>query len=158
MARKSTTRKRKPAGTTAKAKAMPVEASAADPSTENKNTGQQQVEVLDEPTDIKTLGKRELIDRVVASSGIKKKAAKPVIEAMLKELGDVLSRGDNLNLHPFGKAIVKTRKSLANAEIVELRLRRSHQALASTVDMPNVEDSQSDGAEAAEDTVAEAAE
>ena len=75
------------------------------------------------------MGKRELIDRVVETSGIKKKAAKPVVEAMLKELGDALSRGETLNLQPFGKAIVKNRKDLENAEIIELRLRRSKQAM-----------------------------
>jgi len=80
-----------------------------------------------EPT--KNMGKRELIDRVVETSGIKKKAAKPVVEAMLKELGDALSRGETLNLQPFGKAIVKNRKDLENAEIIELRLRRSKQAM-----------------------------
>ena len=77
----------------------------------------------------RAMGKRELIDRVVVASGIKKKAAKPVIEAMLKELGDALSRGENLNLQPFGKGIVKSRKDLENAEIVELRLRRSKLAV-----------------------------
>lgn len=80
-------------------------------------------------TVVRTLGKKELIDRVVDASGIKKKDAKPVIEAMLKELGDALSRGETLNLQPFGKGIVKTRKDLENAEIVELRLRRSKLAL-----------------------------
>lgn len=82
-----------------------------------------------EVTVVKTMGKRELIDRVVKASGIKKKAAKPVVEAMLKELGDALSRGETLNLQPFGKGIVKARKDLENAEIVEMRLRRSKLAL-----------------------------
>ena len=76
------------------------------------------------------LGKRSLIDRVVISSGIKKKAAKPVIEAVLKELGDALSRGETLNLQPFGKANVKRHKDLEHAEIIELRLRRSKLAIA----------------------------
>lgn len=75
------------------------------------------------------MGKRELIERVVIASGIKKKAAKPVVEAMLKELGDALARGETLNLQPFGKGIVKNRKDLENAEIIELRLRRSKIAL-----------------------------
>lgn len=79
--------------------------------------------------DSKTFGKRELIDRVVTASGIKKKAAKPVVEAMLKELGEALSRGETLNLQPFGKGIVKTQKTLENAEVIELRLRRSKTAM-----------------------------
>ncbi len=83
----------------------------------------------DAPVVKKTLVKRELIDRVVTASGVKKKSAKPVVEAMLKELGDALSRGETLNLQPFGKGIVKNRKELENAEIVEVRLRRSKLAL-----------------------------
>ena len=53
---------------------------------------------------------------------------------MLRELGDALTRGETLNLHPFGKGIVKSRKTLENAEVVELRLRRSRQALAAGTD------------------------
>lgn len=83
----------------------------------------------DVATVIRSMTKRDLIDRVVEASGVKKKSAKPVIEAMLKELGDALSRGETLNLQPFGKGIVKSRKELENAEIVELRLRRSKLAL-----------------------------
>ncbi len=92
---------------------------------------QPKVEDVDaKPTeDIVSLGKRDLIDRVVLASGIKKKAAKPVIEAMLKELGDALSRGETLNLQPFGKANVKRQKDLEHAEIIELRLRRSKLAI-----------------------------
>ncbi len=78
---------------------------------------------------VKVLGKRELIDRVVKASGIKKKAAKPVIEAVLKELGDAVSRGETLNLQPFGKANVKRSKDLEHAEILEVRLRRSKLAI-----------------------------
>ncbi len=85
--------------------------------------------VADKAAVVVSLGKRQLIDKVVEASGIKKKAAKPVIEAVLKELGDALSRGETLNLQPFGKAIVKNTKDLANAEIVELRLRRSKLAI-----------------------------
>jgi len=82
------------------------------------------------PPHARVLGKRELVDRVVAASGIKKRAAKPVIEAVLKELGDGFSRGETLNLQPLGKGIVKTRKQLENAEVIEIRLRRSRLAMA----------------------------
>ena len=85
--------------------------------------------VAEQPAVVVSMGKRQLIDKVVEASGIKKKAAKPVIEAVLKELGDALSRGETLNLQPFGKAIVKNTKDLANAEIVEMRLRRSKLAI-----------------------------
>ena len=85
----------------------------------------------------RALGKRELIDRVVTASGIKKSAAKPVVEAMLLELGDALSKSETLNLQPFGKAIVKNRKELENAEVIELRLRRSKQAVRAAATPPS---------------------
>ncbi|WP_235438917.1 HU family DNA-binding protein [Candidatus Rhodobacter oscarellae] len=113
-------------------------------------------EILDAPELVTALGKRELIDRVVESSGIKKKAAKPVVEAMLRELGDALSRGDTLNLQPFGKGIVKTRKVLENAEVIELRLRRSHLAMAAAAAAEAGDTA--DGADDASDPLAEAAE
>lgn len=70
------------------------------------------------------VGKQHLIARVVDAAGVKKKVAKPVIEAVLQELGEALSRGETLNLQPFGKLIVKTRKRQGTADVVELRLRR----------------------------------
>lgn len=81
------------------------------------------------PTVETALGKRELIARVVTASGIRKKHAKPVVETMLKELGDALARGETLNLQPFGKANVKRHKELANADVIEVRLRRSKLAV-----------------------------
>lgn len=80
-------------------------------------------------TPVKVLGKRELLERVVIASGIKKRAAKPVVEAMLKELGDAFARGETVNLQPFGKGIVKSFKDLENAQVLELRLRRSKTAV-----------------------------
>jgi len=117
---------------------------------------------------VKVLGKRELVDRVVAASGIKKKAAKPVVEAMLKELGDALSREEALNLQPFGKASIKRNKDMPNAEVIELRLRRSKLAVqaaeASAQDPagqgadPGPENDVEPGADPARDPLAEPAE
>ena len=106
------------------------------------------------------LGKRELIERVVEASGIKKRAAKPVIEAVLKELGDAFSRGDTLNLQPFGKGIVKTHKTLENAEVIEVRLRRSKLAMQASETAANSDpvDDAGDGDDDGTDPLAEAAE
>jgi len=84
----------------------------------------------DAPTEaVKVFTKRDLIERVVAASGIKKKTAKPVIEAMLLELGEALTQFDTLNLQPLGKGIVKSRKDVENAQVTELRLRRGKLAV-----------------------------
>ena len=144
MVKKTTTPKK----TTTRRKAATTPATAEKPVTKPATD-----EAVKTATVVKAMGKRELIDRVVTASGIKKKAAKPVVEAMLKELGDALSRGETLNLQPFGKGIVKSRKELENAEIVELRLRRSKLALkAAEADAAQTAGEPEDGAmsEAAE--------
>ncbi len=73
----------------------------------------------------KSLRKKELIDRVVVASGVKKKDAKPVIEAMLAEMGAALSRGEGLQLLPFGNLKIAKTKSLANGEVLTCKVRRS---------------------------------
>ena len=70
------------------------------------------------------LRKKELIERVVARSGIKKKDAKPVIEAMLSVLGESLANGEDLNLQPLGKVMVKRVKEHANAKVMVTRIRQ----------------------------------
>jgi len=70
------------------------------------------------------LRKKELIERVVARSGIKKKDAKPVIEAMLAVLGEALASGEDLNLQPLGKVMVKRVKEHTNAKVMVTRIRQ----------------------------------
>ncbi|TDL84104.1 DNA-binding protein [Palleronia sediminis] len=71
------------------------------------------------------LKKKDLIDRVVAASGAKKKDAKPVVEATLAVLGQALSDGEQLNLQPFGKLRIQRRKDMPNGQALTLKLRRS---------------------------------
>ncbi|MFV2035478.1 MAG: HU family DNA-binding protein [Halocynthiibacter sp.] len=70
------------------------------------------------------LTKKDIIEKVVQRSGIKKKDAKPVIEAMLAELGEALARGDTLNIRPFGKIRVSRRIAKPKAEILVCKLRQ----------------------------------
>lgn len=70
------------------------------------------------------LKKKELIDRVVERSGIKKKDAKPVVEAMLAVLGEAINRGDELNLRPLGKVKVTRRKEAPNADVMVCKVRQ----------------------------------
>ncbi|MCM2561326.1 HU family DNA-binding protein [Lutimaribacter sp. EGI FJ00015] len=71
------------------------------------------------------LKKKELIDTVVTRSGIKKKDAKPVIEAMLAVLGEELSDGREMNLHPLGKIKINRIKQMSNARVVMCKLRQN---------------------------------
>lgn len=79
------------------------------------------------------LRKKELIERVVARSGIKKKDAKPTIEAMLAVLGEALSNGEELNLHPMGKMMVTRVIEKENATVMVTKVRRQKPNAGATV-------------------------
>ncbi|MEC8630512.1 MAG: HU family DNA-binding protein [Pseudomonadota bacterium] len=121
MAKTTTTRKRT---TTSTLKAVPKPA----PETEvtavtSADTGS------DATTEDNVMRKRDLIDRVVEQSGVKKKDAKPAIEAALAILGEALSNEEQLNLPPMGKIMVNRKKELDNGEVLVVKLRRSKQAV-----------------------------
>ncbi len=67
--------------------------------------------------------KPELIERVMAETGMKKKDVKPVVEAMLTVLGKALTNGEELTVPPLGKLMIKRTKEAANATIVTIKLR-----------------------------------
>ncbi len=70
------------------------------------------------------LKKKELLDRVVARSGVKKSEARDIVEAVLAELGAALARGEGLNLPPLGKAKVNRTRDNAQGEVLIVKLRR----------------------------------
>lgn len=69
--------------------------------------------------------KKELIELVVTRSGMKKKDAKPVIEAMLSTLGEALADGRELILPPMGRLMVRKERLVANARIMTVKVRQS---------------------------------
>ncbi|MBQ0805362.1 MAG: HU family DNA-binding protein [Sulfitobacter sp.] len=68
--------------------------------------------------------KKELIDAVVERSGVKKKDAKPVVEAMLEILGEALADNRELNLLPMGKFKVVNEKDLGNGKMMRVKVRQ----------------------------------
>ena len=70
------------------------------------------------------LKKKELIELVVARAGIKKRYAKPTVEAVLAVLGEALDEGRELNLRPFGKMKVQRAKEVSNGKVMNVRLRQ----------------------------------
>jgi nucleoid DNA-binding protein len=82
--------------------------------------------------------KKELIDLVVERSGIKKKDAKPVVEATLAILGEALAETRELNLQPLGKVKVRREKLMPNGRILVTKIRQSMPNTDETVstDMP----------------------
>lgn len=76
----------------------------------------------------KELKKKELIEAVVERSGIRKKYAKPAVEAMIDILGEAITEGRELNLQPMGKITRKRTKDTANARVTMARIRQSKAA------------------------------
>ena len=85
---------------------------------------QEVVELALPDADHPSLGKKELVDLAVARSGVKKRDAKPAIEAALAILGEALSEGRELNLKPFGKLKVTRMKKGGNGQIINARVRQ----------------------------------
>lgn len=110
--------------TAAKAAAKPAAKPAATPSVAEAAPIPKVVKVS-EPAAVKAdLKKKELLDEVVLRSGVKKKDAKPVVEAMLALLGESLADGRELNLQPFGKLRINRAEEHANYRIVICKLRQ----------------------------------
>lgn len=74
------------------------------------------------------LKKKELVDMVVARTGVKKKYAKPAVEAMIDVLGEAIAEGRKLNLQPLGKIMHQRSKDTANARITIAKIRQSKSA------------------------------
>ncbi|HHH89199.1 MAG TPA: DNA-binding protein [Aliiroseovarius sp.] len=71
------------------------------------------------------LRKKQLIDDVVERSGIKKKYAKPVVEAMLAVLGEAVAAGTTMNLQPLGKVMVQRTNEKPSGRVTIVRIRQS---------------------------------
>ncbi|WP_157779723.1 HU family DNA-binding protein [Celeribacter ethanolicus] len=87
-----------------------------------------------ETTVVTTMKKKDFIDRVAEASGVKRGEAKKAVEATLKELGDALQRGEELNLPPLGKMSVKRQQDGTGAHVIVAKLRRSKTMLGEEVE------------------------
>ncbi|MBV7379552.1 HU family DNA-binding protein [Maritimibacter dapengensis] len=70
------------------------------------------------------LVKKDLVDRVIARSGVKPRHARQVTEALLTELGAMLEEAETLQLQPLGNLKVQRRKDLDDGEVIITKLRR----------------------------------
>lgn len=112
--RKTTTTSRKRTTSTTRAKPKPA-VEAPEP----------KVVTVSEPVLAEAdMRKKELIDLVVERSEIKKKYAKPAVEAMLSVLGETLASGRELNLQPMGKLRINRTEEKANGRIIICKLRQ----------------------------------
>lgn len=88
----------------------------------------------DAESEEQALSKKELIDQAVQRSGIKKKDAKPVVEALLAILGEAVAEGRDLNLKPFGKLRINRSDVRSNGTVHVCRLRQPLNSFATSED------------------------
>ena len=75
-------------------------------------------------TALPDLKRQELLAQVVARSEVKKKYAKPVLEAALALIGEALAEGRDLNLSPMGKVKINRTRQMANGRVIVARIRQ----------------------------------
>lgn len=68
--------------------------------------------------------KRDLVDKVVKRSGVKKKDAKLVVDAMLAVMGEALAEGRELILQPMGRIKTTRIKDSGNGRVLICKLRQ----------------------------------
>jgi len=130
-ARKAVPSKASPRSTVKAHKAATITSAAAEQNTVEAAEPLAAVVTTAPSPDAPMVKKKDFIEKVVERSGIKKKDAKPVIEAMLAELGDALARGETLALRPLGKVKVVRRSSKPTADVLVCKLRRAKGATSS---------------------------
>jgi DNA-binding protein HU-alpha len=70
------------------------------------------------------LKRQELLAQVVRRADIKKKFAKPVLDAVLEVLGEALTEGRDLNLAPMGKVKINRVRELGKGRVIIARIRQ----------------------------------
>src|SRR6056297_613720 len=76
-------------------------------------------------TALPDLKRQELLAQVVERSEVKKKFAKPVLEAALALIGEALAEGRDLNLEPLGKVKINRTRQMANGRVTVARIRQN---------------------------------
>ena len=110
-------RETSPAATAPAAKTTPVKVASASPVVPKTSALSEQASSV--------LKMKDLIDKVVAATGAKKADVRGIIEATLAALGDALSKGNTLNLPPFGRAKVSRAAEAGSGKAMTVKLRRN---------------------------------
>lgn len=110
----------KPAPTPAKPETPAPAAVAAEPVVSEPKLVTSTMPVVTGPE----MKKKDLVDKVVKRSGVKKKDAKLVVEAMLAVLGEALAEGRELNLQPMGRLKTNRIKATGNGRVLICKLRQ----------------------------------
>ncbi|WP_245770611.1 HU family DNA-binding protein [Roseovarius azorensis] len=69
--------------------------------------------------------KQELLDKVLSRADVRKKVARPVVDAVLEVLGEALAEGREMNLPPLGRVKLNRVKDLPNARVIVAKIRQA---------------------------------
>ena len=127
---RKTTKKRKTGTMTAKpaVKAQAATPAAPVPSAAPVSTAvpaaAPEVKVVTPAEDTRFL-KKHLLEKVAERSGVRKNEVRPILDAVLAELGEAFAEDAEMVLQPLGKVMVKQVKDVKNATVYTCRIRRS---------------------------------
>ncbi|WP_159453223.1 HU family DNA-binding protein [Aquimixticola soesokkakensis] len=99
--------------------------------------------------------KKELLEKIVASTGARQAVVKPIVDAVLQELGEALARGDKLVLPPLGRVSVNKSKEVEDGKVYVTKVR---QPSAEALEKQRVERKEKQAAKKAAEGVAETVE
>ncbi len=80
------------------------------------------------------LGRGEFMDRVATACGSSKADVKPVVQAVLTELGKALAAGQDMNLMPLGKIKITRENPIEGGRMFVVRIRQLAEAPAAAKD------------------------
>ena len=69
--------------------------------------------------------KQELLDKVLLRADVRKKIARPVVDAVLEVLGEALAEGRGMNLPPLGRIKFNRVKDLPDARVIVAKIRQA---------------------------------
>ena len=85
---------------------------------------------MDGQVDRPELTKKEMVERMVAQSGMKKGDARRALEATMAAMAEALREGNDLSLAPLGKIKIARTKDTPNGKMVVLRVKLKEPVLA----------------------------
>lgn len=72
------------------------------------------------------LKKRELVERVVERTGVKKSDARQVVDAVLAEFGEALAGGRELSVPPLGRVAINREKQIPGGRVFVVKIRQKN--------------------------------
>lgn len=89
------------------------------------------------PRDVQT--KKDIVTRAVEISGVKKKDARPSVEAALQVVLSALAEGNEVNVPPYGKIRIVKEKAIKGGKMITAKIRVNHGSASFPADAPLAE-------------------